>query len=134
MHDHRLRFAELFLLSVTTLAACAADPHYDTDNPITPVDPGPVDWPRGFHVVENQIQDGDGNAVTIYGVNRSGTEYKCVQGPGAFFAGPSNEASVAAMTTWPRVNAGRVPLNESCWLGINGALPDFSGDRYKLTI
>ena len=38
------------------------------------------------------------------------------------------------MTSWPNVNAVRVPLNESCWLGINGAVPAYSGDNYKQAI
>ena len=39
-----------------------------------------------------------------------------------------------AITTWPNVNAVRVPLNESCWLGINGAPANLSGESYKTAI
>src|ERR1017187_3395384 len=47
----------------------------------------------GLHVVGNQILDAQGQTVVLHGVNRSGTEYKCVSG-GGIFEGPSNEASI----------------------------------------
>jgi hypothetical protein len=83
--------------------------------------------------VGNQIEDAQGNPWVLHGVNRSGTEYKCIQG-GGIFDGPSDEASVQTITTWKGVNAVRVPLNESCWLGINGAPPAYSGCAYKNAI
>jgi hypothetical protein len=72
----------------------------------------------------NQLVDGPGagHVVQIRGVNRSGTEYACIQGWG-FFDSPHPEriddpAMIAAMRTWD-INAVRVPLNEDCWLGVN---------------
>jgi hypothetical protein len=130
------RLANLALPALAAVAACAADPTYGPGpggDPMMPVDPGPVDWPRGFHVVGNQIQDGTGAVVVLHGVNRSGTEYQCVHNAG-FFDGPSSESSVQAITTWPGINAVRVPLNESCWLAINGAPVTYSGDAYKTAI
>jgi endoglucanase len=47
-----------------------------------------------------------------------GTQWQCLTGKA--FSGPSNEASIEAMASW-HVNAVRIPLNEDCWLGINGA-------------
>jgi hypothetical protein len=49
------------------------------------------------------------------------------------FDGPSDAASVRAMASW-RVNAVRVPVNEDCWLGINGVRPQYSGTRYRSAI
>ena len=125
------------LAALLAASACAADPMYGAglgaDDPLAPVDPGPPTWPRGLHVVGTEVQDGAGQTVKLYGVNRSGTEYQCAKGAG-FFDGPSNEASVAAITNWPKVNAVRVPLNESCWLGINGAPGAYAGDQYKMAI
>src|SRR5260221_6752855 len=92
----------------------------------------PTGYPAGLHVVGNRLQDSAGNQVTLRGVNRSGSEYKCVQS-GGFFDGPCNEASALALASW-KINAVRVPLNESCWLGINGAPPEYSGERYKAAI
>jgi hypothetical protein len=88
--------------------------------------------PAGLHAVGNHIEDAGGNRVVLRGVNRSGTEYKCIQN-GGFFDGPSDDASVQAITTW-KANAVRVPLNESCWLGINGAPAAYSGANYKTAI
>lgn len=91
-----------------------------------------VDYPRGLHAVGNHIEDSAGNTVVLRGVNRSGTEYRCIQGYG-FFDGPDDEASVQAIKSW-NVNAVRVPLNEGCWLGIQGAKPELSGCNYKNAI
>ncbi|MBN1608225.1 MAG: cellulase family glycosylhydrolase [Polyangiaceae bacterium] len=85
-----------------------------------------------LRVVGNRLQNADGLDVVLHGVNRSGTEYKCVQS-GGIFDGPSDLASVAAIANW-KVNAVRVPLNEACWLGINGAPAVFAGDNYKQAI
>lgn len=77
----------------------------------------------------NQLVDKGGNPVRLLGVNRPGTEYECVEGNG-FFEGPSDRASIEAMKSW-RINAVRVPLNETCWLGINGIDPALSGEAYR---
>ena len=89
------------------------------------------DYP-GLHVVDNQLVDRDGEPVRLLGVNRSGAEYACV-GRHGFFAGPTGRRAVAAMTAW-RINAVRVPLNEHCWLGINGAPAGYSRARYRRAI
>lgn len=87
---------------------------------------------NGLHVLGNQIVDGDGNVVVLYGVNRSGTEYACIQGWG-FFDGPSDDTSLDAIKTW-QANAIRIPMNEDCWLAINGAPEAYSGAAYQQAI
>jgi endoglucanase len=72
-----------------------------------------------IRVSGNRLVNSSGAAVTLHGVNRSGTEYSCVQGHG-IFDGPSDDASIAAIASWHGVNAVRLGLNEDCWLGING--------------
>ena len=84
-----------------------------------------------IHVQGNQLVNSAGTPVTLHGVDRSGGEYMCVQGTGDVFDGPSDAASVAAMASWD-INAVRVPLNEDCWLGINGASP--AGATYQTAI
>jgi hypothetical protein len=49
------------------------------------------------------------------------------------FDGPSSAASAAAIAAW-HANAVRVPLNEDCWLGINGAYAGASGVAYRRAI
>jgi endoglucanase len=75
--------------------------------------------PNGLRVSGNKLVDASNNVVHLRGVNRSGTEYACVQGWG-IFDGLSNAASIEAMTNW-HVNVVRVPLNEDCWLAISTA-------------
>jgi uncharacterized protein YbdZ (MbtH family) len=70
--------------------------------------------------------------MRLIGMDRSGTEYACVQGWG-IFDGPSDTNSVTAMASW-HADAVRVPLNEDCWLGINGVNPSFSGAIYRSAI
>lgn len=67
----------------------------------------------------------------LRGVNRSGTEYACVQGWG-FFDGPSDARSLAAIRAW-HANAVRVPLNEQCWLG-HVKSRRYGGSAYRAAI
>lgn len=76
-----------------------------------------------LRVAGNKLIDGPGRGhrVVLRGVNRSGLEYACIQGWG-FFDSPhpdriDDPAMIAAMQSW-RINAVRVPLNESCWLDV----------------
>jgi hypothetical protein len=69
--------------------------------------------------------------VQLHGVDRSGTEFECLDG--SFFDGPSDQASLDLMKTW-NINAVRVPLNEDCWLGINGVPSASSGASYQSAI
>ncbi|MBO0883958.1 MAG: cellulase family glycosylhydrolase [Mycobacterium sp.] len=79
-----------------------------------------------------RLVNGAGQSVQLRGVNRDGTEYACVQGWG-IFDGPSDAPSVAAIKSW-HVNAVRIPMNEDCWLGINGLNPAYSGLNYQKAI
>ena len=66
-----------------------------------------------LHVSGNKLLNASGGQVILRGVDRSGTEYACVQGNG-IFDGEVDQAAVTAMLSW-KVNAVRVPLNEACW-------------------
>src|SRR5947209_2493851 len=79
----------------------------------------------GLHVAGDRLVDGRGQVVRLRGVNRSGTEYACIQGWG-LFDGPNGAASVGAIALW-YVNFVRVLLNEDCWLGIHGVKPGLGG-------
>jgi endoglucanase len=82
--------------------------------------------------VGNHLVDARGSPIRLLGVDRSGAEYACIEGMG-FFAGPTGKRSIAAMTSWG-INAVRVPLNEDCWLGINGLPARYSAARYRAAI
>jgi hypothetical protein len=98
-------------------------------------DAGPAT--TGLHVVmgaggsPGHIVDGTGKVVQLHGVDRSGTEFACLSG--AFFDGPADQTGIDAMKTW-NVNAVRVPLNEDCWLGINGVAAAYGGANYQSAI
>jgi endoglucanase len=83
-------------------------------------------------VVANRLVDANGQPIRLLGVDRSGTEYACIEGLG-IFAGPTGKRAIATMASWD-ITAVRLPLNEDCWLGINGAPPRFSGVRYRAAI
>jgi len=82
---------------------------------------------QGTELLNSQNQQ-----VILRGVNRSGSEYACIQGWG-FFDGPADAASVQAIANW-KINAVRIPLNEDCWLSINGAPAAYSGTAYQQAI
>jgi endoglucanase len=84
------------------------------------------------HVGDNELLNAADEPIRLVGVDRSGTQYMCVLGRG-IFDGPSDSASIAAMKSW-RINAVRVPINEDCWLGINGVAEAFSGTTYRNAI
>jgi len=87
---------------------------------------------KRLHVSGNQLVDSSGAAVRLLGVNRAGTEYMCVQ-QSKVFDGSSGPNSIAAMLTW-NINTVRVPLNESCWLGLAGADAHVAPDDYRQEI
>jgi endoglucanase len=88
--------------------------------------------PPTLKVAGNRLVDGSGAPLRVAGVNRSGAEYACAQGWG-IFDGPTDDASVSAIASWG-VNAVRVPLNEDCWLGINGVKSAYAGSNYQSAI
>ena len=92
----------------------------------------------GLRVSGNRLVDGRGHEIALRGVNRSGAEYACVAPPEdgllrSPFAGPTDHAAIAAMTAW-RINAVRIPLNEHCWLGVNGAPRGYSAETYRAAV
>src|SRR4051812_25980191 len=72
--------------------------------------------------------------MRLLGANRSGTEYACSEGWGFTdspnVAAPDSRHLIAAMKSW-RIRAVRVPLNEACWLGINGVRFRWGGANYR---
>ncbi|HEX2702464.1 MAG TPA: cellulase family glycosylhydrolase [Solirubrobacteraceae bacterium] len=88
----------------------------------------------GIEVSGNHLTTLSGTTVRLLGVDRSSGEYMCVNhGATTVWSGPTNAASIAAMTSW-HVNAVRLPLNEDCWLGINGVNPRLGGAQYRLRV
>jgi endoglucanase len=76
----------------------------------------------------NKLVTTGGSPVVLHGVDRSGTEYECVQGYG-IFDGPNTQASITAMKEWG-INAVRVPLNEACWNAESYVNSAYAGTNY----
>jgi endoglucanase len=94
-------------------------PPTTTTRPPTTTQP-PTGPAPALRVSGNRIVTSDGRPYRLLGVNRSSGEYACVQGKGQWDFGPVDQASVDAMKSW-NIRAVRLPLNEECWLGINGS-------------
>ena len=135
-----MRWWGAFLL---VAAGCGDDVHGGPPTPDAALPDGsnlpdgaamPDGTPSGplLRVSGNHIVDGNGQLVRLFGVNRSGTEYACIHGNG-IFDGPSDDASLAAIRTW-KANAVRVPMNEDCWLAINGVQAQYAGATYQQAI
>jgi hypothetical protein len=90
----------------------------------------PVPTAPQLHVSGNKLVDSSGAQVILRGVDRSGTEYACVQGNG-IFDGPNDQASITAIKSWgSKVNAVRVPLNEACWNAESYVNSAYAGTNY----
>jgi endoglucanase len=85
-----------------------------------------------LHVSGNELVNASGQQVILHGVDRSGTEYECVQGHG-IFSGPSDQSSINAMRSW-NVNVVRLPLNEACWNADPYVKPVYAGQSYRAAI
>jgi endoglucanase len=88
--------------------------------------------PLAVSVSGNRLVNAQGQTLRLVGVDRSGSEFVCEEGRG-IFSGLTDAASIAAMKAW-HINAVRLPLNEDCWLGINGLSPAYSGSTYRAAL
>jgi hypothetical protein len=122
--------------------------------PTAPTIPTPTGAPS-LKVSGAKLVDASGTTVQLRGVNRSGLEYRCVNDfvagntwPPGFISDDPNttEGTTAAyvdtvahsLLAWNKagattnaINTVRVPLNEDCWLGINGTPAAYSGANYQ---
>jgi hypothetical protein len=100
----------------------------------------------GLHAVmgtggnPGHIADGNGKVVVLHGADESGTENYCTTwGPPPIVISPEGgpspltQDSLTAMKSWG-LNIVRIPLNEDCWLGINGVDPSVGGANYQKPI
>ncbi len=102
--------------------------------------PGPTPTPAptasgaltGLHVVmgtggnPGYLENGANQIIQLHGADRAGSEWSCLYG--ATFNDHTDQTSIDAMKSW-HINAVRIPLNEDCWLGINGV--QYGGAQYQ---
>ncbi|HEX6394637.1 MAG TPA: cellulase family glycosylhydrolase [Acidimicrobiales bacterium] len=86
----------------------------------------------GVRVAGARLVNAAGSPVQLGGVSVSGTEYECLN-RGGVFAGPSSASAVGAMDRW-HIDIVRIPINEDCWLGINGLPSGLPASSYRAAI
>ena len=79
----------------------------------------------------SNLINASGKTIRLLGVDASGTENTCMKS--GFSTGPLDAAEANGIKSW-HINAVRIPLNEDCWLGINGAPAAYSGKNYQNAI
>jgi hypothetical protein len=88
--------------------------------------------PLSIAVQGNHFVNGTGQTVRLLGVDHPSMEYACVDGY-AYNDGHFDATDAAAIASW-KANTVRVPLNEDCWLGINGQPNSSQGADPPLTM
>jgi hypothetical protein len=88
--------------------------------------------PLSIRIEGNHFVNGEGQTIRLLGVNHPSFEYACVDGYG-YNDGHMDAADAAAVASW-HANAVRVPLNEDCWLGLNGQPNSNGGASPPLTM
>jgi endoglucanase len=88
--------------------------------------------PLSISIQGNHFVNGAGQTVRLLGANHPSFEYACQQGY-AYNDGNMNAADAAAVASW-HATAVRVPLNEDCWLGINGQPSNSQNPNPALTM
>jgi endoglucanase len=103
----------------STQPCCSATPPAEVGAPVP-------------HVVGNSLVDSSGKPLRLLGFDVPGTQNACIEDKGISW-GPFDGGEAKSMAAW-HANAVRVPLNEDCWLGINGVSSQYSGTHYRQAI
>ena len=118
-------------IAVTHGASSAPGPGSAAAPPVTGVTAPAGPLHAGLNVAGNRLVDRSGHPVVLHGADISGTESTCAQNwtTDPFGGQPEDDPrTTAAMRSW-HLNAVRIPLNEDCWLGINGV--EIGGAAYQ---
>jgi hypothetical protein len=117
------------LATTTTTQSTTTTTQSTTTTTAPPPPAGPAVRVSGNHLV-----DGSGATLHLRGANASASEFVCAQNwsDDAFGGQPFGQLSTfQAMRTW-HINVVRIPLNEDCWLNINGV--QIGGANYQSQI
>jgi hypothetical protein len=92
--------------------------------------------PLAIYVSGNRLVNQYGTPINVHGVNMSGTEFSCTSGGtytdrgNSVYGGQPFDSGATYAAMWQGINTVRVPLNEDCWLGINGVDPGWAETNY----
>jgi aryl-phospho-beta-D-glucosidase BglC (GH1 family) len=75
------------------------------------------------------LVNGTNRVVELHGADRAGSEWTCLYS--SSLNDHTGQTAISAMKAW-NINAVRIPLNEDCWLGINGVV--FGGAKYQAAL
>ena len=135
------RYSAAILLAVTlsNASVAAASPQTLSMPLAASPSPSPSATPsakfKGLHVqmgadgAIGHLVNGANQPVQLHGADRAGSEWTCLWSNS--FNDHTDQASIEAMRAW-NINAVRIPLNEDCWLGINGGA--FGGAKYRAAL
>ena len=122
-----------FLTLIILLSSCEGSAPAKIEKTPTPSTRSATPLPKltgfGLYVAGNQLINEQGQPVLLHGVNDSGAEYSCVQNLEVLGL-PTTQGHVRTLKSW-NINVIRIPLNEDCWLGINGINPAYAGSNYQ---
>lgn len=88
--------------------------------------------PLSIRISGNHFVDGAGQTIRLLGVDHASSEYACAEGWG-YNDGHQDGADAAAVAAW-HADAVRIPLNEDCWLGLNGQPNGTDSQGQPLTV
>jgi hypothetical protein len=108
----------LFIATKATTSPPPPPPTTTSPPPPPPTTTSPPPPMLSIHVVGNHLVNGQGQTIRLLGVDYPGMDVLTLPGQCVTSYGQNTNA-IDAMLTWD-INAVRIPLNEDCWLGING--------------
>jgi hypothetical protein len=92
----------------------------------------PLGVGAAVHIKGGKFVNSTGTPVQLLGVDAVGTQQTCI-GTNPVVGATFDATEAAAISTW-HADAVRVPLNEDCWLGINGAPRGMTAAGYRAQI
>jgi endoglucanase len=84
------------------------------------------------HIVGDALETSTGKPLRLLGFDADGTDNACTMDLG-FSWGSDTITEADEIAAW-HTDAVRVPINEDCWLGINGVPAQYSGQAYRTAI
>jgi PKD repeat protein len=118
----------MLLVPVVHNAAAATE----TTPTTGPTTDSPLGVGAAVHIKGGQFVNSSGTPVRLLGVDAVGTQQTCI-GTNPVVGATFDVTEAAAIRTW-HADAVRVPLNEDCWLGINGAPRGMTAAAYRAQI